>query len=64
MAKRKGRSLQKAMIALMSLSALSHLSISYFMAVPCRLVARRLGHLHDETMIKVDKKLKLSLGIE
>jgi len=26
------------------------------MTVPRRLVARRLGHLHDATMMKVDKK--------
>jgi len=36
----------------------------YIMTMPRRLVARRLGHLHDETMMEVDKKLKLSLGIE
>jgi mRNA interferase MazF len=36
----------------------------YIMTLPRRLVARRLGHLPDETMMNVDKKLKLSLGIE
>jgi mRNA-degrading endonuclease toxin of MazEF toxin-antitoxin module len=36
----------------------------YIMTVPRGLVARRLGHLPGETMKKIDKKLKLSLGIE
>ena len=36
----------------------------YIMTVPRGLVARRLGHLPDKTMKKIDKKLKLSLGIE
>jgi mRNA interferase MazF len=36
----------------------------YIMTVPRRLVARRLGHLPDETMKEVDKRLKLSLGIK
>ena len=36
----------------------------YIMTVPRRLVARRLGHLPDETMKKIDEKLKLSLGME
>ena len=36
----------------------------YIMTVPRGLVARRLGHLPGKTMKKVDKKLKLSLGIE
>ena len=36
----------------------------YIMTVPRGLVARKLGHLPDETKKKIDKKLKLSLGIE
>jgi len=36
----------------------------YIMTVPRRLVARKLGHLPDETMNEVDKRLKLSLGIK
>ena len=36
----------------------------YIMTVPRGIVARRLGHLPDKTMKKIDKKLKLSLGIE
>ncbi len=36
----------------------------YLMTVPRRLVARRLGHLHDATMKEIDKRLKLSLGID
>ena len=36
----------------------------YIMTVPRRVVARRLGHLPDETMKKIDEKLKLSLGME
>ena len=36
----------------------------YIMTVPRGLAARRLGHLPDETMQKIDEKLKLSLGIE
>ena len=36
----------------------------YIMTVPQGIVARRLGHLPDKTMKKIDKKLKLSLGIE
>ncbi|MEA1869836.1 MAG: type II toxin-antitoxin system PemK/MazF family toxin [Euryarchaeota archaeon] len=36
----------------------------YIMTVPSGVVARRLGHIPDETMKKIDKKLKLSLGIE
>jgi len=35
----------------------------YIMTVPRRLVSRRLGHLPDETMKEIDKKLKLSLGM-
>lgn len=35
----------------------------YIMTVPERLVARKLGSLHGETMSEIDKKLKLSLGI-
>jgi len=33
-------------------------SLNYIMAVPRRLVARRLGHLHDETMMKVNKVIE------
>ncbi len=36
----------------------------YIMTVPRGIVARRLGHLPDKTMKKIDKKLKLSLGLE
>ena len=36
----------------------------YIMTVSQGIVARRLGHLPDKTMKKIDKKLKLSLGIE
>jgi len=36
----------------------------YIMTVPRGVVARRLGQLPGETMKKIDKKLKLSLGIE
>jgi mRNA interferase MazF len=36
----------------------------YIMTVPQGLVARKLGHLPDETIKKIDKKLKLSLGIK
>ncbi|MDI6811323.1 MAG: type II toxin-antitoxin system PemK/MazF family toxin [archaeon] len=36
----------------------------YIMTVPRRLVARRLGHLPDETMKEINKRLKLSLGIK
>ena len=36
----------------------------YIMTVPRGIVARRLGHLPDKTMKKIDKKLKLSLGME
>ena len=36
----------------------------YIMTVPRGLAARMLGHLPDETMQKIDEKLKLSLGIE
>ena len=36
----------------------------YIMTVPRGLVARKLGHLPDETKKKIDKKLKLGLGIE
>jgi len=36
----------------------------YIMTVPRRLVARRLGHLPDETMEEIDIRLKLSLGIK
>jgi mRNA interferase MazF len=36
----------------------------YIMTVPRRLIVRRLGHLPDETMKEVDKRLKLSLGIK
>ena len=34
----------------------------YNMTMPRELAARRLGHLPDKTMKKIDKKLKLSLG--
>ena len=36
----------------------------YIMTVPRGLVARRLGHLPNKTMKKIDKKLKLSLGLD
>jgi mRNA-degrading endonuclease toxin of MazEF toxin-antitoxin module len=49
--------LQKARPALI-------ISCEYIMTVPRGLVARKLGHLPDETIKKIDKKLKLSLGIE
>ena len=36
----------------------------YIMTVPRKLVARRLGHLPDETMKEIDIRLKLSLGLK